>query len=152
MNSLKQYKLEISYFEKELPNLILEIKKLIFPGVIIALSGPMGSGKTTLARSLIQSLGVKDVISSPTYSYLNRYKASFNNKEIMINHTDLYRVDNYNLENLGITDYFFSGLDISIIEWPDILNLKYKNNKSVLYLNIDYIDKEKRKIVISNYE
>ena len=70
----------------------------------------------------------------------------------MINHADLYRVDNYNLENLGIVDYFFSGLDISIIEWPDILNLKYKNNKSVLYLNIDYIDKEKRKIVISNYE
>lgn len=150
MNLLKNCDLEISFSKKDIPAIVKKLQGFLCPGIILAFRGPMGSGKTTISRSLIQSFGVEDVVSSPTYSYLNRYKGVWNGKPIMINHLDLYRVKEENLEELGILDYIFSDKDITIIEWPDILNLI--NKKNVVYVDLDYLDDNKRRITIRTNE
>ena len=81
---------------------------------IIILDGQMGAGKTTLSKAICLQKGVKDVISSPTFSIVNEYRD--------LNNTPIYHFDFYRLNDIeeaiqiGVEDYFYSG-NICLIEW-----------------------------------
>jgi tRNA threonylcarbamoyladenosine biosynthesis protein TsaE len=78
--------------------------------------GEMGSGKTTLIKSLCRHLGVSDTMSSPTFSIVNEYLAS-NNATIF--HFDFYRIKNEEeAYDIGTDEYFYSG-NYCFIEWPE---------------------------------
>ncbi len=86
-------------------------------GDVIALVGPLGAGKTTLARGFIQRLTTYDEeVVSPTFTLVQVYEAA----AAPVWHFDLYRLDNANdaLE-LGFEDALATG--ISLIEWPERL-------------------------------
>ena len=124
-----KYKLsEISLISKKI---ISRLDK----GDTVYLSGELGSGKTTLARELINELQKKNDISltevpSPTFNILYEYMV--NSFKIM--HYDLYRIkDKLELNQLGI--YENSDDVINIIEWPEKLEKQFKNR---LEINIKY--------------
>ena len=109
------------------------ISNLIEIGDIIYLSGEMGSGKTTLARSIIKNLLVsqyKDIeIPSPTFTLVQVYSC----KGFNIGHVDLYRIENPNeIDALGIEDILYDGA--VLIEWPD--KIKNKLNYNILEIKI----------------
>lgn len=86
-------------------------------GDIIALHGPLGAGKTTLARSFIRAFtGSDEEVVSPTFTLVQVYEAA----AAHIWHFDLYRLDNPDdaLE-LGFEEALAAG--ISLIEWPERL-------------------------------
>ena len=104
---------------------------------IFLLKGDMGAGKTTLVKELCLELGVKDHISSPTYSIVNEYKGSSD----PIYHFDFYRLENTEEAfNIGAEDYFFSN-NYCFIEWPNIvINLLPSSDKYVcidIFVNED---------------
>lgn len=83
---------------------------------IITFSGEMGAGKTTLIKEFCNHLGVKDDISSPTFSLVNEY-ASPNGP---IYHFDLYRIrSEEEMYDIGYEDYFDSGY-LCLVEWPEM--------------------------------
>ncbi|WCL49550.1 tRNA (adenosine(37)-N6)-threonylcarbamoyltransferase complex ATPase subunit type 1 TsaE [Leptospira sp. GIMC2001] len=78
------------------------------------LSGDMGAGKTTFIRNLLQSLGVKETINSPTFSLMNQYNLS---AEKSIYHFDLYRIHQASeLEDLEFEEVW-GKLGICFVEW-----------------------------------
>ena len=78
--------------------------------------GEMGSGKTTFIKSLCAQLGVKDAMSSPTFSIVNEYEAKGRKK---VYHFDFYRIKNEEeAYDIGSEEYFYSG-DLCLIEWPE---------------------------------
>ncbi|HEY0231016.1 MAG TPA: tRNA (adenosine(37)-N6)-threonylcarbamoyltransferase complex ATPase subunit type 1 TsaE, partial [Dokdonella sp.] len=84
-------------------------------GGIIHLAGELGAGKTTLARALLQALGVGERIKSPTYSLIESYRVG----DLDIHHLDLYRIaDAGELEWLGL-DELWSPATLVLIEWPE---------------------------------
>jgi len=96
----------------ELSNIIIKYSKNI---KIWLINGSLGSGKTTLISNICKQLGVKSIINSPTYSYVNEYKY---NKFKKIYHFDFYRIKNYNdIFNIDYEYYFYSG-NYCFIEWP----------------------------------
>lgn len=81
-----------------------------------SLSGDLGSGKTTLIQKFCERLGVKDNVSSPTFSIVNEYMLN----DQSIYHFDLYRINDLDeLLKIGAEDYFLSK-DLCFVEWPEI--------------------------------
>jgi len=82
------------------------------------LFGEMGSGKTTLVKSIGKQLGVSETMSSPTFSLVNEYPASGGRR---IYHVDLYRLKTEReVVEIGLEEYFNSG-QLCLVEWPDRL-------------------------------
>ena len=101
-------------------------------GGVIALSGNLGAGKTTLVRGALESLGVSSGVRSPTYTLIEYYELL----PLSIAHLDLYRLaDAEELEYLGYRDYLNS-TTICLIEWPERAQ-GYLNNIG-LQVSIDY--------------
>jgi len=85
------------------------------PGAVIYLCGPLGAGKTTVARGLLRALGVRGTIRSPTYTLLEPYELP---GRVLI-HIDLYRLnDERELESLGLRDYPPERCSW-LVEWPE---------------------------------
>ena len=86
-------------------------------GAVICLKGPLGAGKTTVARGLLRALGVDGAIRSPTYTLLEPYENVGAGRGLV--HLDLYRLkDETELEPLGLRDYPPEQW-WWLIEWPE---------------------------------
>lgn len=114
-------------------------------GEILALSGDLGSSKTTFVQGLAQGLGVKERITSPTFVILNLHQAR---KDLQLAHFDLYRLNNeHDLEGIGATDYLGKKNIISVIEWAE--KGKRILSKKTIWINFEHIDENRRKITIN---
>jgi len=84
-------------------------------GGIIALRGNLGTGKTTLVRGALESLGVANGVRSPTYTLIEYYPF----EPLSVAHFDLYRLaEPEELEYLGFRDYLNENT-LCFIEWPE---------------------------------
>ncbi len=105
--------------ENQLDKVIVFLKKIIKDKTIILLNGPMGAGKTTLVRKLLECYGI-DGVQSPTFALHNRF--SLVDRDI--EHLDLFRMKSEaELEGLGFWDFFDCEKGIVIIEWASKMNL-----------------------------
>lgn len=105
-----------SVCEPELVRLAEEIAFAVRPGDLIALSGDLGAGKTTLARALISALqgGAREEVPSPTFTLVQAYATP----RMAVAHFDLYRLnDPSELQELGLDHALQTGL--ALIEWPE---------------------------------
>ena len=77
-------------------------------GEKILLNGDLGAGKTTFTKHLAKSLGVKDEVTSPSFTILKQY----NSKKFKINHFDLYRIESEDeLIEIGFQEFLNVGAD-----------------------------------------
>lgn len=136
---IKQVKYSLTKID-EISQLIVDKIKTI---KTIMLRGELGTGKTTIVKSVLKKIGVNEVVTSPTFSIVNEY----NSAETIVYHFDLYRIENTEeLDVIGFEDYIH-GQNICFIEWPEIvldkINFKY------LDIEVKYLDENNREILIS---
>lgn len=87
----------------------------IGPGRVLHLRGELGSGKTTLVRGLLRSLGVQGPVKSPTYTWVEPYTIS----RLDLYHFDFYRfTDSSAWLSSGLREYFRPDA-ACIVEWPE---------------------------------
>ncbi len=86
---------------------------------IVTLSGGLGAGKTTMVKEILKQIGVSDVVTSPTFSYVNSYSAK---DGLIIHHFDLYRITTLDqFLDLGFDEYLVARGTINFIEWPEVI-------------------------------
>lgn len=92
----------------------IDLAQLLESGDIVALCGDLGSGKTILTKGICEGLGVKEMVTSPTFTLIQEYSGTF-----PVYHFDFYRLNSVReIEMLDLDGYFNSDA-ISIIEWAD---------------------------------
>jgi tRNA threonylcarbamoyladenosine biosynthesis protein TsaE len=85
---------------------------------IFAFYGSMGAGKTTIIKSICESLGANDIVSSPTFTIINEYKTSGGES---LFHIDFYRIKKQEeAYDFGIEEYI-TGDSYCFMEWPELI-------------------------------
>lgn len=122
-----------------------ELGAALKPPVLVALSGELGSGKTTLAKGIIAGQGAarEEDVTSPTFTLVH----SFHNCS-KVYHVDLYRItDFHDLESLGLED-IFAVPAVVLVEWPERLALR--TDWPVIRIHLEHLDETSRRIVLED--
>ena len=132
----------VIHSHKEFKNIANEI--LAKKPNIIAMSGPLGAGKTTLTKEIAKALGIRENIISPTYVLETEYRIL--NTEHCFVHIDCYRMETVDeLTRLGIKDRI-KHKDIIVVEWADKFPEFFKNY-STTYVTISLGEKENERMI-----
>jgi tRNA threonylcarbamoyladenosine biosynthesis protein TsaE len=135
--------IERSYRIEEVDEIALELKALLLQCKVMTLQGSLGAGKTTLVQSLLRSCGVNDIITSPTFTYVNRYEGGSGN---IFYHFDCYRLESVQaFMNAGLGEYLYAPGSWSLIEWPEVVESLL--TESVCHVMLEYEGAESRRIV-----
>lgn len=104
-----------SYDINDTIELAQNIESEKFPNMVICLYGDLGSGKTVFAKGFAQALGIKEDVTSPTFTIIKEYTSG----ELPLYHMDVYRLED-NIESTGLLDYFDKD-GVVIIEWANLI-------------------------------
>lgn len=100
---------------KETHALGKQMGEAVKPGTVIAFSGDLGAGKTAFTSGLAEGLGIKDRVTSPTYTIVNEYEGG----RLPLFHFDLYRLEGAEeLFDIGWEDYLTRG-GVCAVEWSE---------------------------------
>lgn len=134
----------IEYSLDDIPSIVQNLKKLLKKYPIMTFTGSLGAGKTTLVRALLHACGVKDRITSPTFTYVHRYE---NDRGHTFYHFDLYRIQNLNdFCATGFDEYLYAPNSSVFIEWPEHIMPLLKER--VCHIRLDYHDNPTRRSMV----
>tara|TARA_B100000579_G_scaffold180351_1_gene146957 strand:- start:233 stop:637 length:405 start_codon:yes stop_codon:yes gene_type:complete len=106
---------------------------------VVGFQGSLGAGKTTIIKKIIENLGIKEVVTSPTFNIVRNY----NNENLDVYHVDLYRISSiHEFNDLDLP--LFKEDTLFFIEWSDLLPAANLDNWRLI--KIEVIDEDTRKI------
>lgn len=116
--------------------------KLLHAGDVIAYRGDLGAGKTTFTRGLALGLGLKDLVTSPTFALVHVYGMP----PLQLCHFDMYRIENEEeLETTGFYDYLPEE-SIFAIEWSE--HIEGALPQDTIWLTLETSGDEQRRIIL----
>ena len=112
----------------------------LVPGDVVAVSGELGTGKTTFVRGACRALGVVQPVTSPTFTIGHRYRG-----RVDVSHLDLYRFAGVSPAEWGDLEPYFDDA-IAFVEWPEA-------GAGVLppariSARLEHVDPERRRVVL----
>ncbi len=120
--------------EKETRNLGFEMGENAKAGDIYCLKGDLGVGKTVFTKGFAEGLGVKEDITSPTFTIVNEYDSG----KLPFYHFDVYRIsDSEEMFDIGCDEYFF-GNGVCLIEWAELIEDILPENVKWIKIEKDY--------------
>lgn len=135
--------MEITYDIGDIGKAAVTIWETIKDSKVIAFTGQMGAGKTTLIQAICQYLGVSGTVSSPTFSIINEYEFP----KGTIYHIDLYRCKNEEEAiRAGVEDCLYSG-NTCFVEWPSIAEKIFPPGTA--WVTISELNNNTRKIEVN---
>ena len=115
------------------------------PGQILALTGDLGAGKTTLTKSIAAGLGISEMITSPTFTIVKEYHSG----RLPLYHFDVYRIGDIDeMYELGYEEYFF-GSGLCVVEWADLIEELIP--EEAMWISIAHGEREEERICTCTY-
>jgi tRNA threonylcarbamoyladenosine biosynthesis protein TsaE len=104
----------LAHSPEETEALAAELARRLAPGDVVVVSGELGAGKTTFVRGACAALGVRERVTSPTYTIGHRYHG----RDVEVSHLDLYRFQGVSAAEWGDLEPYFEDA-IAFVEWPE---------------------------------
>jgi tRNA threonylcarbamoyladenosine biosynthesis protein TsaE len=119
-------------------------------GSVVALIGPLGSGKTVLIQGICSGLGVAEPVTSPSFVIINEYPGKIRGTLVWVYHFDLYRLDRIEeFIKLGYEEYFY-GNGITLIEWAEKIRDFLPEKR--MEINLEIVSEKEREISVRRLE
>jgi tRNA threonylcarbamoyladenosine biosynthesis protein TsaE len=146
--------MKVKFSKKEIPKISQKLLERILKmknnkAKVVALSGELGAGKTTLTQEIAKQIGINENVISPTYIIMkiyeinpsSKYYSSFKN----LIHIDAYRLDSYlELLKIGWEELKKDKDNLIIIEWPE--NVKNCLDKATCWVKLGHVDDQTRAV------
>lgn len=130
-----------THSERETFELAQNFESEKFANMVICLTGDLGSGKTTFTKGFASALGIKEAVTSPTFTIIKEYMDG----EMPLYHMDVYRL-NESPKDINFDEYFYKE-GISIVEWADLIKNDLPEER--LEIKIGIIDDNTRLFIIN---
>jgi tRNA threonylcarbamoyladenosine biosynthesis protein TsaE len=132
-----------TFSEQETIKLGEDLSGILKEKDVVVLTGQLGGGKTTFIKGLLQGLGYKRRVLSPSFTLMREYTG----KKVTVCHVDLYRLNTKNdMFSIGIEDYFETPKTITLIEWGEKIEEMLPRYIKIAFF---YEGQSRRKIIIS---
>ena len=136
---------KLLHSEQEVVEYGIRLGRKAHPGQVIALTGDLGAGKTTLTKAIARGLGISETVTSPTFTIVKEYRSG----RLPLFHFDVYRIgDVEEMYELGYEEYFF-GDGVCVIEWADLIEELIPED--ALRISIAYGQNEEERIYTCTY-
>ena len=123
--------------------------KLLKPPVLVELRSDLGGGKTTFVKGLARGAGSKDIVTSPTFTLNQIYRAK---NEIQIAHHDFYRLNEPGIMADELTESLQDNKTITVVEWGDIVEDVLPKERVTVEFKPVATNTDKRQIIFSYLE
>ena len=129
--------------EQETYDLGVRFGRILKPGMVISLNGDLGAGKTHFTKGIAAGLGIKDYVTSPSFTIVNEYEGN-----LKLYHFDVYRIDDLGeMYEIGFEEYLY-GQGVCIVEWGNLVKELLPN--FTIGIDIVRIDDTTREIMIAS--
>lgn len=135
----------ISDSETQTKDIAMQFAKKLKAGDTVLLSGDLGAGKTTFVKYVLQSFGVVQTVTSPTFAVLKIYEV----KDKIFYHFDAYRINADEAIESGFDEILGSDCGIKFVEWYENIASLLPENAYVVKLK--NLGEDKREIQITNH-
>jgi tRNA threonylcarbamoyl adenosine modification protein YjeE len=113
------------------------------PPLFLSLIGPLGAGKSVLARAIARGAGVEGAVPSPTFNLLFRYEGR---PGLTVVHMDLYRIESpADLDELGWDDLGDPDA-LTMVEWPERAGGRLPPDRWEIHLALEGSDRSLRRV------
>lgn len=134
---------EFMYTLDDLVTITTHIQQLMQTCKVFTFTGPLGAGKTTLIRELLQRCGIQQEITSPTFTYVNIYT---NGQKETFYHFDCYRISSLDgFLAAGFDEYLYQPHSWAFIEWPEVVEPIL--DRAVCHISIDYLPEADKRAI-----
>lgn len=135
----------ITHSAQETVDLGEKIGSLLKSGDVIAMTGTLAAGKTTITKGIAKALGITDVVTSPTFCLISEYEGT----KMPLYHMDVYRLDGpEDFINLGVEE-MLDGDGVCIVEWSEKVSSELP--KRTIKIEITPLEDGSRQIKIDNW-
>ena len=118
------------------------LAKQLSPGAVIAYRGDLGAGKTAFTRGLARGLGIREPVTSPTYTIVNEYLSG----RMPLFHFDMYRLTSADdLFDIGWEDYLERG-GVCAVEWSENV---WEAMEQPITVTIEKLGEQSRRITVT---
>jgi tRNA threonylcarbamoyladenosine biosynthesis protein TsaE len=115
----------VTHSEEETIRVGEEFSRQLKAGDVVALVGDLGSGKTRFAKGISRGLGVKENVTSPTFTIVNEHLGG----RLPLYHFDCYRLRTITeLDEIGYDEYIYGG-GVCVLEWADMIAPKLPEHR-----------------------
>jgi len=112
-------------------------------GTLVSLVGPLGSGKTTLAKGIAKGLLITEVVTSPSYLLARTYEG-----RLTLHHIDAYRISSLvEFAEVGLDAYLPPERGVSVVEWPE--RIEGLVERSDVHVRIEILEEGARRVHVA---
>ena len=136
-----------SYSYDETQEIAKKLTDRFKAGDFVAMYGDLGAGKTAFIQGVAKALGVKNYVTSPTFTIVNEY-----NGTIPLYHFDVYRITDVDeMYEIGYDDYISAG-GLCIVEWAELIeDIFPESYYKITILKNEIISYDYRKIILEKF-